>query len=91
MENVLSAVTWRDYLAVTKPRVVLLHIVTASAAMVIAAKGLPPISILAAVLVGGGLVAGASNVLNCYFDRDIDQIMVRTRNRPVSPAIPARR
>jgi heme o synthase len=83
MENVLSAVTWRDYLAVTKPRVVLLHLVTACAAMVIAARGLPAIAIFAAVLVGGGLVAGASNVLNCYFDQDIDRIMVRTRNRPL--------
>jgi heme o synthase len=83
MEIRLQIAPWRDYLALTKPRVVLLHLVTASAAMVLAARGLPSITILVSVLIGGGLIAGASNALNCYFDRGIDKMMVRTRNRPL--------
>jgi heme o synthase len=75
--------TWRDYPALAKPRVVALHLVTAAAAMFLAAKGLPSILVLAATLLGGGLVAGASNALNCYLDRDIDKLMARTRNRPL--------
>lgn len=74
---------WRDYPALAKPRVIALHLVTAAAAMFLAAKGLPPIPVLAATLLGGGLVAGASNTLNCYLDRDIDKMMARTRNRPL--------
>ena len=75
--------SWRDYAALTKPRVVLLHLVTTAAAMFLAAGGLPRLSILAATLLGGALVAGAANVLNCYFDRDIDKAMARTSRRPL--------
>ncbi len=78
----MGTATWRDYLALTKPRAVFLNLITASAAMVLAAGGLPPGTILVAVLAGGGLVAAASNALNCYFDRDIDKMMSRTRRRP---------
>jgi heme o synthase len=73
----------RDYTALTKPRVILLHLVTTAAAMFLAAGGVPRLSILLATLVGGALVAGASNALNCYFDRDIDKMMARTRRRPL--------
>jgi heme o synthase len=83
MEIRLQASTWQDYLALTKPRTVLLHLVTAGAAMFLAAKGWPPISILAWTLLGGSLLAGASNALNCYFDRDLDKTMERTRHRPL--------
>ena len=87
----LSARGVRDYVNLTKPRVVLLHLLTATAAMFLAADGRPPDSILLGVLAGGGMTAGASNIFNCYFDRDIDAAMERTRNRPlpsgrVSPA-----
>ena len=75
--------SWRDYAALTKPRVVLLHLVTTAAAMFLAAGGLPRLSILTATLLGGALVAGAANVLNCYFDRDIDKMMARTLRRPL--------
>ncbi len=83
MEILLKRAVWRDYLALTKPRVVLLHLITAATAMVAAAGGLPVTRILVAVLVGGSLVAGAANALNCYYDRDIDKLMSRTRSRPL--------
>jgi protoheme IX farnesyltransferase len=82
-ESKVKTGSWTDYLALTKPRVVLLHIITAAAAMVIAAAGAPPAALLVATLAGGGLVAGAANVLNCYFDIDIDRSMRRTANRPL--------
>ena len=87
MERVIlqhrEASVWRDYPALAKPRVIVLHLITAAAAMFLASRGWPAISVLAATLVGGGLVAGASNALNCYFDRDIDKMMARTQNRPL--------
>ena len=75
--------TIRDYVNLAKPRTVLPHLITAAAAMFLAAKGLPPGSTLLFTLVGGGLVASASNVLNCYFDRDLDGMMLRTHYRPL--------
>lgn len=51
--------------------------------MFLAVHGLPPIATLLFTLVGGGLVAGASNALNCYLDRDLDGMMARTRHRPL--------
>ena len=59
MEVRLQLGTWQDYLALTKPRVVLLHLVTAAAgAMFLAAGGPPPVTTLAWTLIGGGLMAG---------------------------------
>jgi protoheme IX farnesyltransferase len=74
---------WRDYLALAKPRVILLHLVTAASAMFLAAKGPPASLTLLFTLLGGALVAAASNALNCYVDRTIDGRMVRTRQRPL--------
>lgn len=71
------------YLSLTKPRIVELLLVTAGPAMVLAAGGLPPLGPALAVLVGGALAAGAANALNCYLDRDIDQVMQRTARRPL--------
>ncbi len=51
--------------------------------MLLAAGGLPPLWLIAVVLVGGSLAAGAANALNCYIDRDIDQLMRRTKRRPL--------
>lgn len=77
---------WRPvlgaYLALTKPRVIELLLVTTLPTMVLAAHGFPPPLLVAATLVGGALAAGAANVLNCYLDRDIDAVMHRTRRRP---------
>ena len=65
----------RAYVALTKPRIVELLLVTTVPAMMLAAGGLPPLWLIAVVLVGGSLAAGAANALNCYIDRDIDQLM----------------
>ncbi len=75
-----------DYLSLTKPRVVLLHLITAASAMFLAANGLPPASALLFTLAGGGLMAGAANTLNCYLDRDLDGMMPRTHHRPLPAA-----
>jgi protoheme IX farnesyltransferase len=71
------------YLRLTKPRIVVLLLVTTVPAMVLAAGGLPPIGLVGATLLGGALAAGAANAVNCYLDRDIDQAMRRTRHRPL--------
>ncbi|HEU5109046.1 MAG TPA: heme o synthase [Micromonosporaceae bacterium] len=73
----------RAYVALTKPRIVELLLVTTAPTMMLAYGGLPPVLLLAAVLVGGSLAAGAANALNCYLDRDIDQVMGRTSRRPL--------
>ena len=72
-----------DYIALTKPRIILLLLVTALGGMFLASKGAPLISLAALVLVGGTLGAGGANALNHYLDRDIDELMKRTRRRPV--------
>jgi heme o synthase len=77
------AAVLRAYLALTKPRIVELLLVTTVPAMLLAGHGSPSIGLVAVVLVGGALAAGAANVLNCYLDRDIDQVMGRTARRPL--------
>ena len=72
-----------DYLSLTKPRTVALHLLTAAAAMFLAGNGRVNPDILWLTLVGGGLIAASSNVLNCYFDCELDALMPRTRNRPL--------
>lgn len=71
------------YVALTKPRIVELLLVTTVPAMVLAARGVPSFPVLAATLVAGSLAAGGANALNSYVDRDIDQLMRRTRRRPL--------
>jgi len=73
----------RAYAGLTKPRIVLLLLVTTVPVMLLAAGGWPPLGTLVATLVGGALAAGGANALNCYFDRDIDSLMLRTRGRPI--------
>ncbi len=76
----------RAYVALTKPRVVELLLVTTAPVMVLAAKGvldLHFLGLLIATLVGGALSAGSANAFNCYIDRDIDRLMSRTQNRPL--------
>ncbi len=76
---------WRvviaDYVALTKPGILTLLLVTTFAAMLIAATGVPAFSLICVTIVGGALAAGGANVLNCYIDRDIDARMTRTRHR----------
>ena len=74
---------FRAYVALTKPRVIELLLVTTVPAMILAEKGLPSILLIASVLVGGTLSAGSANAFNCYIDADIDKIMGRTKNRPL--------
>jgi protoheme IX farnesyltransferase len=71
------------YVALTKPRIIELLLVTTLPAMVLAARGLPPLELVVWTLVGGSLAAGAANAINCYLDRDIDELMARTRRRPL--------
>jgi heme o synthase len=73
----------RAYVALTKPRIVELLLVTTVPAMLLAEGGLPSAWLVVVVLVGGSLAAGAANALNCYIDRDIDQVMRRTKRRPL--------
>ncbi|PZS05463.1 MAG: protoheme IX farnesyltransferase [Pseudonocardiales bacterium] len=74
----------KAYLALTKPRIIELLLVTTVPTMLLAARGLPSWRIVAATLIGGMLAAGSANALNCYVDRDIDELMRRTRGRPLA-------
>jgi protoheme IX farnesyltransferase len=71
------------YVSLTKPRIIELLLVTTVPAMMLAAGGWPSWRLLLATLVGGTLAAGAANVFNCYYDRDIDRLMHRTQRRPL--------
>jgi protoheme IX farnesyltransferase len=73
----------KAYLTLTKPRIIELLLVTTLPTMFLAAAGMPPLATLVVTLVGGALAAGAANALNCYLDRDIDQVMKRTARRPL--------
>jgi len=73
----------RGYVALTKPRVISLLLVTTVPAMVVAHGGWPSTWLVIATLIGGSLSAGGANAINCWYDRDIDAIMRRTRGRPV--------
>jgi protoheme IX farnesyltransferase len=75
--------TIRAYVALTKPRIIELLLVTTIPTMVLAAGGLPSAWLMAAVVLGGTLAAGGANAINMYVDRDIDDIMRRTRHRPL--------
>ena len=76
--------TLNDYLALTKPPIVMLLLVTAAGGMFLAAQGLPSPVIMGLVWLGGALAAGGANAINHQLDRDIDQRMARTRHRPVA-------
>ena len=73
-----------DYLTLTKPPIVVLLLVTAAGGMFLAAQGLPSLLLMGLVWLGGALAAGGANAINHYLDRDIDERMSRTRQRPVA-------
>ena len=75
--------TLRAYVALMKPRIIELLLVTTVPTMVLAQRGIPSIWLMAAVVFGGTLAAGGANAINMWFDRDIDDIMRRTRHRPL--------
>ncbi|MGH3897017.1 MAG: heme o synthase [Pseudonocardiaceae bacterium] len=81
----------RGYLALTKPRVIELLLVTTIPAMLLAARGVPSLWLVLATLLGGIMAAGSANALNCVADADIDAQMKRTRARPlVTQEVPLR-
>jgi protoheme IX farnesyltransferase len=71
------------YVALTKPRIIELLLVTTLPTMIVAQRGLPPVWLMIATLVGGALAAGGANAINMYVDRDIDRLMTRTQGRPL--------
>ncbi len=75
--------TARVYFMLTKPRVIELLLVTTVPAMVLAAGELPGLGLIGAVLLGGALSAGGANTINCWIERDRDQVMRRTHSRPL--------
>jgi protoheme IX farnesyltransferase len=73
----------RGYLALTKPRIVELLLVTTVPTMFVASAHLPSARLVVLTLVGGSLAAGGANALNMVYDRDIDALMERTKHRPL--------
>ncbi|MDQ3888928.1 MAG: heme o synthase [Actinomycetota bacterium] len=75
---------WRDYLALTKPRIMILLLLTAAGGLVVGARGLPTVTLAAATLGGLALACAGASALNHVLDRDIDRAMRRTDRRPVA-------
>lgn len=71
------------YIALTKPRIIELLLITTVPTMVVAEGGWPSLWLILITLVGGSLAAGGANAINMYIDRDIDALMERTKNRPL--------
>jgi heme o synthase len=71
------------YVSLTKPRVMELLLVTTVPVMILAQHGLPNLWLVLATVIGGAMSAGSAAAFNCYIDRDIDKIMLRTKNRPL--------
>src|SRR5579884_3871178 len=73
--------TLSNYIDLMKPHVTVLLLGVTAAAMTIAKGALPPLGLVLPTLLGGAMAAGSANCLNCYIDRDIDQLMGRTQRR----------
>jgi protoheme IX farnesyltransferase len=73
----------RALVALTKPRIIELLLVTTVPTMLLAQRGLPSLKLVVVTLIGGTLAAGSANTINCYIDRDIDAVMKRTSRRPL--------
>jgi protoheme IX farnesyltransferase len=90
LQSASERVSWPElrsslgaYVRLTKPRVIELLLVTSVPPMLLAARGIPATRLLVAVLVGGALAAGGANTINCWVERDSDQLMHRTDSRPL--------
>jgi protoheme IX farnesyltransferase len=87
-EHRSRATGWRavlsDYLDLTKPRIIVLLLITTLAAMIMAARGLPPLGLTLLTLLAGTCAAGSAGAFNCIIDRDIDRLMRRTMMRPLA-------
>ncbi len=80
----VPAGTWKDYVTLTKPRIMVLLLITAAGGMFVGAQGVPRLWQLAMVLAGGALACAGASALNNYLDRDIDALMgKRTASRPI--------
>jgi protoheme IX farnesyltransferase len=80
----VAAAPWRDYVTLTKPRVMSLLLLTGACGMVVGERGIPPAGRFAAMLLGLAMACGGASALNHLLDRDIDQRMKRTAGRPVA-------
>ncbi len=78
-----ASVVVRALIALTKPRIIELLLVTTVPTMLLAQRGVPSIRLVLVTLIGGTLAAGSANTINCYIDRDIDAVMKRTSRRPL--------
>jgi protoheme IX farnesyltransferase len=79
--------TLSAYISLTKPRIIVLLLITTVPAMILAQHGMPPVRLILATLVGGTVAAGSANSINMYLDRDIDEVMRRTRRRPLPAGV----
>ncbi len=79
-----STTLFGAYLALTKPRIIELLLITTVPSMVLAQQGWPSTALVVVTLIGGTLAAGGANAFNMYVDRDIDRLMERTKNRPLA-------
>ncbi len=77
----------RGFIALTKPRIIELLLISTLPAMVLAQRGLPELWLVLATLVGGALSAGSANAFNNVIDADIDKLMGRTSNRPLASGV----
>lgn len=77
----------RSYIALTKPRIIELLLVTTVPTMILASGGWPAIGTMIAVIVGGALAAGGASTFNSVYDRDIDRHMTRTAHRPIASGV----
>lgn len=75
--------SFNDFLALTKPTIMLLVLITGFMTLFVIPDASPSLGLIIATVVGTALASGSANALNMYFDRDIDQIMKRTRTRPI--------
>jgi heme o synthase len=78
-----AGVRVRSYVALTKPRIIELLLVTTLPTMLVAKRGVPSLGLMLLTLLGGSLAAGGANAMNMVLDRDIDKVMHRTRHRPL--------
>ncbi|MGI9119438.1 MAG: heme o synthase [Acidimicrobiales bacterium] len=83
MTTAVARRTLSAYVALTKPRIIELLLVTTVPTMIVAHGGMPAVWLVLATLVGGSLAAGGANATNMYVDRDIDSLMERTKRRPL--------
>jgi protoheme IX farnesyltransferase len=80
----VAPASWRDYVTLTKPRIMTLLLLTGAAGMFVGAHGVPPLGTFAATMAGLALACGGASALNHVLDRDLDRLMRRTGHRPVA-------